>query len=176
MEKPNRLRAHLLDAVPQLKKNPDRLLIFIESGSLTTTLAPGLSYEQSYSLTIVLTDFAGSPDAVFIPLLAWLRVNQSELLTNPTKYKDALKFEAEIIDQNKVDFSLTLPLTERTIVKPQPDGSLAVSYPDEPAYTSHLPETPVQVYAGTTLLAEWTSAAPVGVDIETPNPGRIHGR
>ena len=132
MNKPNSLRAHLLAAVPELKKNPDRLLVFIDNGTIRSTAAPGLSFEYSYTLNIILTDYAGHPDAVAIPLLAWLLVNQPELLTNLEKGKTAIAFEADVLDNSKVDLSLKLPLTERVIVKKQDDGSLQVSHPNEP--------------------------------------------
>ena len=132
MNKPNSLRDHLLAAVPELHKNPDRLLVFIDNGSIRSTAAPGLSFEYSYTLNVILTDYAGHPDAVAIPLLAWLLVNQPELLTNLEKGKTAIAFEADVLDNSKVDLSLKLPLTERVIVKKQEDGSLQVSHPDEP--------------------------------------------
>lgn len=116
----------------ELKHNPDRLLIFIDQGRIRSTAAPGLSFEYSYTLNLILTDFAGHPDAIAIPLLAWLLVNQSELLTNLEKGKDAIQFEVDVLDQNSVDMSITLPLTERVIVKRQEDGSLEITHPDEP--------------------------------------------
>ncbi len=132
MNKPSALRAHLLAAVPELHKNPDRLLVFIDNGTIRSTAAPGLSFEYSYTLNIILTDYAGHPDAVAIPLLAWLLANQPELLTNLEKGKTAIAFEADVLDNSKVDLSLKLPLTERVIVKKQDDGSLQVSHPNEP--------------------------------------------
>ncbi len=132
MNKPSALRAHLLAAVPELHKNPDRLLVFIDNGTIRSTAAPGLSFEYSYTLNVILTDYAGHPDAVAIPLLAWLLVNQPELLTNLEKGKTAIAFEADVLDNSKVDLSLKLPLTERVIVKKQEDGTLQVSHPDEP--------------------------------------------
>lgn len=132
MNKPNSLRDHLLAAVPELHKNPDRLLVFIDNGTIRSTAAPGLSFEYSYTLNVILTDYAGHPDAVAIPLLAWLLVNQPELLTNLEKSKTAIAFEADVLDNSKVDLSLKLPLTERVIVKKQDDGSLQVSHPNEP--------------------------------------------
>ena len=132
MNKPSALRAHLLAAVPELHKNPDRLLVFIDNGTIRSTAAPGLSFEYSYTLNVILTDYAGHPDAVAIPLLAWLLVNQPELLTNLEKGKTAIAFEADVLDNSKVDLSLKLPLTERVIVKKQDDGSLQVNHPNEP--------------------------------------------
>lgn len=133
MNKPNSLREHLLNAIQGLKKNPDRLLIFIDSGSVRC-LARGLSFEYSYTLQVLLTDFAGHPDSVFIPTLEWLRRHQPDLLTNLERGKDAIAFEADILDGGKVDMSIKLPITERVIVKRLSDGKLDISHPDEPDF------------------------------------------
>lgn len=132
MNKLNSLRTHLLANVPELKYNQERLLIFVDQGRIRATAAPGLSFEYSFTLNIILTDYTGSPDAVAVPLLAWVLVNQSELMTNLEKGKEAIQFEVDVIDENQVDMSLTLPLTERVIVKRLEDGTLQITHPEEP--------------------------------------------
>ncbi|WP_286976813.1 phage tail protein [Pseudomonas sp.] len=132
MNKLNSLRTHLLANVPELKYNQERLLIFVDQGRICATAAPGLSFEYSFTLNIILTDYTGSPDAVAVPLLAWVLVNQSELMTNLEKGKEAIQFEVDVIDENQVDMSLTLPLTERVIVKRLEDGTLQITHPEEP--------------------------------------------
>lgn len=171
MNKPESLRAHLLAAVPELRHNPDRLLVFIDKGRLRSTAAGGLSFEYGYTLNLLFTDYAGHPDAIAIPLLAWLLVNQSELLVNLEKGKEAIQFEADVLANDKVDLSITLPLTERVIVRKQADGTLQVTHAEEPRYTEQLESTHLQVFAGGELLAEWDTAAPTGVALETPHPG-----
>lgn len=174
MNKPTSLRAHLLAAVPELRHNPDRLLIVIDQGRLRATAAPGLSFEYSYTLNLVFTDYAGHPDAIAIPLLAWLLINQSELLANPQRNADAIQFEVDPLANDKVDLAITLPLTERVIVKKQPDGTLQVTHAEEPHYTEHLESTHLQVYADGELIAEWDTPAPTGIALETPHPGPTH--
>jgi len=157
MNKPESLRAHLTAAIPELKRNPDRLLVFVDNGSMRSTAAPGLSFEYSYTLNLILTDFAGHPDAVAIPLFAWVLVNQRELMENQERGKDAIKFEADILDNKKVDLSITLLLTERVIVKRQADGSLQVNHPAEPVVDDELflvPAMRLETPDGE-LLAEW---------------------
>ncbi|SEI83443.1 P2 phage tail completion protein R (GpR) [Azotobacter beijerinckii] len=171
MNKPESLRAHLLAAVPELRHNPDRLLVFIDKGRLRSTAAGGLSFEYGYTLNLLFTDYAGHPDAIAIPLLAWLLVNQSELLVNLEKGKEAIQFEADVLANDKVDLSITLPLTERVIVRKQADGTLQVTHAEEPPYTEQLESTHLQVFADGELLAEWDTAAPTGVALETPHPG-----
>lgn len=134
MNKPDSLRAHLLDNVPDLKQNPDRLLIFIDNGKIRCTAAATLSFEYGYQLQIILTDFAGHPDSVMLPLLGWVRVHQSELLANLDKSAEGIAFEADVVDQSKVDMSITLALTERVAVKQRDDGGFDLNHLPEPQY------------------------------------------
>ncbi|NNA66212.1 phage tail protein [Pseudomonas gessardii] len=132
MNKPESLRAHLLATVAEFKHNPDRLLIFIDNGKVHCTAAQSLSFEYSFDLQIILTEFAGHPDSVMLPILGWLSVNQSDLLENLDKVKTGIQFEADILDKNKVDLSLTLPLTERVVVSTDDQGNTTVKHPNEP--------------------------------------------
>jgi hypothetical protein len=174
MNKPDSLRAHLLASVPELKHDPDRLLIFIDNGKVRCTAAGGLSFEYAYDLQIILTDFAGHPDSVMLPLLGWLQVNQSELMVNQDKSVAGIKFEADIIDSSKVDLSLTLPLTERVLVKKQDDGTYTVKHAAEPQYTPYeTTEGPIQVFANGVLVAEWEAPSPPeGMALASPHPQR----
>ncbi|OAE17632.1 phage tail protein [Pseudomonas brenneri] len=132
MNKPESLRAHLLATVAEFKHNPDRLLIFIDNGKIRCTSAESLSFEYSFDLQIILTEFAGHPDSVMLPLLGWLSVNQNELLDNLNKVKDGIAFEADILDKGAVDLSITLPLTEKVIVGKDDQGNTTVKHPNEP--------------------------------------------
>lgn len=170
MIKPTSLRNHLLAAVPGLSRNRDQLKIFVDGGSIRCTAAAGLSFEYSYTVELLLTDYPGSADAVAIPLLAWVRQHQSELLANQNKHAESIKFEVEILNNDLADMSIRLPLTERVIVKPQADGTLQVSHPAEPALTEALPAGPIQLIANGELIAEWNSGDPAGALLETPHP------
>ena len=162
MKKPDSLRAHILDAVKELQRDPERMLIFTDKGNIRCTGAKGLSFEYVYDLNFILTDYAGELDAVMIPLLDWVRINQSELLMNLEKSKDAFKFETVILNNGTVDLSLTLPLTERVIVKRQDNGTLDITFPQEPQYEEPLDPQPMQLIDSNTgeILAQWTSTAP----------------
>jgi len=156
-------------AVPELRHNPDRLLVFIDQGKVRCTAAKSLSFEYGYNLQIILTDFAGHPDAVMLPLLAWVRTNQSELLVNLDKSAEGIQFEVDILDKSKVDMSITLPLTERVIVKRQDNGTFSLTHAGEPQYTEAEAAGLFQVYAGGELLAEWQSPdGGDGMALETP--------
>ena len=132
MNKPDSLRSHLLSTIAELKHNPDRLLIFIDNGKVRCTAAASLSFEYSFDLQIILTDFAGHPDSVMLPLLGWLSVHQSELLENLNRSADGIQFEVDVLDNSKVDMSLTLPLTERVVVGKDDQGNTTICHPGEP--------------------------------------------
>lgn len=173
MNKPESLKRHLQAAIPELKHSPERLLVFIDQGRIRSTAAPGLSFEYSYTLNIILTDYAGHPDAVAVPLLAWLMVNQRELIESHERGKEGISFEADILDGSKVDLSITLPLTERVLVKQQ-DGKLDVAHLPEPQLDDFLPPMEWQLIADGEVLSEWQSAQGLGQDIAMPNSGRSH--
>jgi len=160
MKKPDSLRSHILAAVKELQRDPERMLIFTDKGNVRCTGVSGLSFEYVYDLNFILTEYAGDLDAVMIPLLDWVRVNQSELLINLDKNKEAFKFETVILNNDTVDLSLTFPVTERVIVKRQDDGKLNISFPDEPQYETALDSQQMQLIDNQTgeVLAEWTSA------------------
>lgn len=178
MNKPESLRAHLLAAIAELKHNPERLIIFIDNGKVRCTAAASLSFEYVYDLQIILTDYAGHPDAVMLPLLGWLRVNQSELLANLTKSAEGIKFEVDVLANDKVDMAITLPLTERVVVRRQENGTYDLSHPAEPQYTEQIAiEGNIDIYAAGVLLASFPPVPPVDVLIlDTPHPaGPTHG-
>lgn len=157
MKKPEQLRLYLLHAIAELKHNPDRLLIFVDDGKIRHTHAQGLSFEYHYTLTLVLTDYAGDLAGITIPLLDWLKVNQSELFANLEKTGEGLPFEAEILSNHTVDLVIKLPLTERVIVKKQGE-QLHVDYPPEPQYSQAENAQAVILYdKDGTVLAQWQS-------------------
>lgn len=173
MNKPNSLRDHLLAAVPDLRNNPDRLLMFIDNGKVRCTAATSLSFEYEFNLQIILTDFSGHQDSVMLPILGWLRVNQAELLVNLDKSANALKFEVDLLDLSKVDLSITLPLTERVVVKRSDDGTFAVSHPADRQYEPYENHGPIQMYADGELISEWQPpAAPDGMALSSTHPKR----
>jgi len=161
MYKPESLRAHLMAAVPGLPQNPDKLLIFADEGSMRCTAAVGLSFEWAYNLNLIFTDYAGDPDTIAVALFAWLRVHQLELLQNLERGKEAVRFEAELLNNDAVDLSVTIPLTERVIVKQGQGGELTIEHPPEPQLEQPYEAESWQLYGSNgELLAEWNTPAP----------------
>lgn len=161
MKKPNSLRDHLLSAIRELNRDPDRMLIFVDEGKIRCTMSSGLSFEYEYKLNLLLTDYAGELDAVMIPLFDWIRTNQPELMANLDKNKDSFKFEAVLQNNDAVDLELSIPLTERVIVKRLDDGTLDIKFPDEPQYTRAEAAQPYRLLDKQgNVMAEWVSAEP----------------
>lgn len=154
MIKPASLREHLKAALPELGRNPDKLLVFIDSGNVQSTFAAGLSFEYSYTLRLILTDFAGHPDAVVVPMLIWLREHQPELLANPAN-RDRIGFEADLLDHGKVDLDIRLPLTESVGVHPRAGGGYDVEHYPEPQLEAPLEAEHWQIFLKGELIAEW---------------------
>ncbi|MCE6855038.1 phage tail protein [Acinetobacter baumannii] len=175
MKKLNDLREHLLSAVIDLRRDPDRLLIFADQGALKCTLASGLSYEYEYQAQLILTDYAGDIDSIAIPLFDWIRVNQSELLANLDRVKQGIHFEAELLDNRKVDLAITIPLTERVIVKRSQNGIMHIETPPEPQVIKTEPGQEVTLIDNETgqRLATWMSAdIPDSYAVAMPLPKR----
>lgn len=158
MIKPDSLRAHLTAALPELKRDPDKLLVFVDRGSLVSTLAPGLSFEYRYTLNLILTDYAGHPDAVMVPLLVWLATHQPELLANPS-LREQIAFEADLLANDKVDLDIKLPLTERVGVHPRAGSGYDVEHYPEPQLEANLEAARWEVYIKDELVASWDAPA-----------------
>lgn len=133
MLKPASLRAAVEAALPDLRANPDRLLVFIDQGALRCTAAKSLSFEYSYTLQLVVTDYAQHADTIMVPVLAWVASHQPELLSNPDR-RDGIRFEADLINHTTMDLAVSIQLTERVVVSTHPDGTHT---------TQHLPEPPL---------------------------------
>lgn len=131
MKKLHDLRDHLLAAVPGLAANPERLLLFADDGTWASTNATNLSFQCSYTASLVLTDFAGEPVSVMLPVLQWVARHQNELLANPSN-RDKMTFEVEVLASDLVDLTIKLSLTERFVVTRDTDTALQVRNPAEP--------------------------------------------
>lgn len=160
MKKPDSLRAALTAALPELARDPDKLLVFLDKGSLHGTYVPGLSFECAYTLNIILVDFAGDPLVVWIALLMWVRTHQSELLDNADRRREGIAFEADILGNTACDLSIKLQLTENVIVHRSADGRLDITQIDEPQPEEALSAGHWKLYAHGELLAEWDVPSP----------------
>lgn len=112
MKKLHLLRTHLINAVPILARDPERLLTFVEEGSIEFRRGPNLTHEYQFTAQLVLTDFSADLDTLIVPLLQWLAEYQPD--ADPAQ---AISFEAEILSHKSVDVALRVKLTERVLAK-----------------------------------------------------------
>lgn len=166
MIKPAALRAHLTEALPELRRNPESLLVFVDSGSLIATAVPGLSFEYAYTLTLTVLEFSAHPDAIMVPLLSWIAHHQPDLLANPAR-RGQIAFDAEMLSNSAFDLVIKIPLTERVGVHPRTEGGYTAEHYPEPEAEPYLTATHWQLYLKDELIAEW-GAAPLPDEVPAP--------
>lgn len=132
MIKPASLRAAIAAAAPELKESPDKFLVFVDSGHVVAISTEKPSFEYRYTINLILMDFAGDTDQVFIALMVWVRANQSELFDNNDLRKTAISFEVDHLNGATCDISIKLPLTEAVLVNKDDSGAYQVQHPAEP--------------------------------------------
>ena len=122
MKKPESLRRHLETHIPELRSDPDRLHVRIESGAIATKPGSSLSFEWRYTLELLFTDVVNSPDTLIVPMLVWLQEHQPDLIADAERRYKTLSFEAEPIDHKSIDIVFKLELTEAVVVSKTPGG------------------------------------------------------
>ena len=158
MLKPGSLRAHITAAVPELARDPERLVVLARAGRVITTGTAALSFEFAYPLQVIVLDYAGHADAVLVPLLAWLKRQQPELMDNPDTRDKAIRFEVEYLTPQTIDLSIEVDLTERVLVRPREGtpGGLNVIHVPEPPHPGNIEQHEHwTLWLKDELLAEW---------------------
>ncbi len=153
MQKMKSLRSALTNAVPQLKTNPEMMRIFADEGNVDARLVASLSHEKIYTLTVIVCDFVGDPDLIFVSMAAWLRENQPDICTTDEGRKKGYRFQMGLNDGDSVDISISLQLTERTLVRDE-NGALHVSYAPEPPLPDSVTR-PTELYINGELVSKW---------------------
>lgn len=133
MEKIRSLRASIESAIPDLKRNPDRLVVFVNQGHVASTSITSPSFEYRYEAEVLLTDYADHVDKAVVACLLWARLNEPDVFARYHQGKDGLSFEAELIDEKKIDLVIRLPLTERVIVRELETGEVTIEHIGEPS-------------------------------------------
>ncbi|EPL3702362.1 phage tail protein [Morganella morganii] len=131
MNKLNSIKDTLCRKIPYLKDNPEKLYLFVDDGGIFATNEPSLSYEYIYSLNIILEAFPGDQNIVFAVVVEWVKQHQPDILANPDKRANGIRFEADILNSQTANISIDLKLTERIIVSVQ-DGAYRVEAVPEP--------------------------------------------
>lgn len=153
MHKLKSLRQALIDAIPQLNAHPERLQMSVGSGNIDARLAPSLSFEKRYALNAKVSGFAGDSEGFFVPVLAWLRENQPDMFTLDEGHKNGYTFAIVLNDDDTMDISISVQVTERILVSLE-QGALHATYSPEPP----LPEPvtrPKELYINGELVSKW---------------------
>ncbi|MDC9603924.1 phage tail protein [Xenorhabdus griffiniae] len=132
MIKPNLLREMIVSHDPFFIQNPDRLEVFVTKGNLIATGTHSASFLYQYQLEVLALDYPHPLDNLSIPILAWARLHQPDLLFNPERRKDGFRFEVDLLNNDTADILFTLPASERVIVNRE-NGRLAPTHLDEPS-------------------------------------------
>ena len=114
-----------------------------------------LSFEYSFKLNLIVTDYAGDADAIMVTLNAWLKGHQLDLMANEETRKHGIAFEVDLNNHETVDILIKLDLTERVAVKRDDKGRLDIQRLAEIQSTPAYDDAFWMLYAGDTLLAEW---------------------
>ena len=137
MIKPTSLRRALVAAIPSLEADPDKLVVFIDEGSIAATGTRSLSFEYRYTVNVLAMDFAGDSDTVFVALMEWARANQPDLVTNRDERGNGIAFEVDILNHATADLSIKLRLTESVAVSTGPDGKRVIKHVDDAQVDEH---------------------------------------
>ncbi|MBS0057094.1 phage tail protein [Yersinia sp. Marseille-Q3913] len=144
MLKPKLLRQALTDSLQLFQTNPERLKMFVDGGRIVSTLAPSLSFENQYTLTLFIEDFPDDVDYLFVPILAWLREHQPDIMATEEKRRTGFIHKVDVMSDVLSDIRIDLQLTERVIVK-ELDGALHVNHALEPTWPG-APTRPTAIY------------------------------
>ncbi len=131
MYKPASLRQALGAAIPALRIDPDKLLVFSDAGTVASTSTRSLSFEYRYQLNLILTDFAGEPDDIIVVLLAWAKTHQPDILDNVDRRANGITFEVDHLANDVCDLSIKMNLAEDVKVVTGTDGQHTITHPVE---------------------------------------------
>lgn len=129
MIKPASLRAAIVALQPDLARDPAKLLMWVDQGSIVSCSTPTLGFAYRYRLNVILIEFAGQPSVVILAVTNWLREHQPALLTPG---KDAFSIEVDLIDSKTVDLQLQIQLDENVLATRREDGGFHLQHLDEP--------------------------------------------
>ncbi|WP_237386162.1 phage tail protein [Xenorhabdus sp. Sc-CR9] len=137
MLKPNLLREMIVSHEPFFRQNPDRLEVFVTKGNLIATGTKSASFLYQYQLEVLALDYPNPLDNLSIPILAWARRHQPDLLFNADRRENGFRFEVDLLNTDTADILFTLPASERVIVSADA-GRLIPTHIDEPQQDSPL--------------------------------------
>ncbi|HAU5704130.1 TPA: phage tail protein [Citrobacter freundii] len=132
MLKPDLLRQMISQHVPWLRENPDNMAVYLRKGRMVSTGQRSASFEYRYTLEVLVMDYPDSVDTISVPILAWARLYQPDLLFNPDRQQNGITFEAEILSNSTMDILFQIQTDESVIVTSE-DGEIVTRHRADPA-------------------------------------------
>ncbi|ESZ86314.1 MAG: tail protein [Blastomonas sp. CACIA14H2] len=129
MIKPQSLRAALVALQPSLARDPDKLVMWVDQGTIHSNSTPELGFAYRYRLNVLLVDFADEPSIIMLAVTNWLRQNQPERVVPG---QAAFAIEVDMIDSNTVDLQLQIQLDENVLVTARENGGFDLQHLSEP--------------------------------------------
>jgi hypothetical protein len=123
MLKPDSLRKAIVAAIPDLRKKPDDLAIYVRKGQIVSRDGPALGFQYRYTVLVELMDFAGNPDALFVAILLWVRRYQPDLVQKMDD-RAGFRFDADRLSPTAVDIVVELDLDESVATAPRQGGGV----------------------------------------------------
>lgn len=125
MRKIDTLKDAIFACLPELKRDPDRIRIWIERGTAKSTQTDSRAMTSAFQLNVLIVEMASDMHVLFLAIFEWMRVNQPDLLT-PTG--EAISFDADILDNRTADVLLQLQLDQAVGAAPDGSGGYTIAY------------------------------------------------
>lgn len=125
MKKLAALRQHLLESV--LKIDAENLETFADAGSVESYEGDTQSFTLTYEANLILIKYTGDPIPLYLIILEWLKIH------NPTSLEGGLRFDVDILDEEKVDLGFQVELSEDWLVEEQAGGR-SITLAPEPVF------------------------------------------
>ncbi|MGT2513412.1 phage tail protein [Sphingomonas panni] len=135
MKKPESLRELLFATA--LVGQTEKLATFIDRGRVECRRGANLTFKYHYTLSLVMQGYAGSVDALMIPILAWIAEQQPDLLDRAPN--EPFTFESELLDADTADVSIDLDLSELVLVERTGKSEFKATHVPEPVLADAFP-------------------------------------
>lgn len=128
MRKIDTLRDAIFDALPELKRDPDRVRLWIERGTAKSTLTTGQGLVLTFQLNVLVTEMASDLTVLALAVFRWMRTNQPDLMVPG---HEGIAFDADILDKDTADVLLQLQLDQAVSATAREDGGFDLQYQGE---------------------------------------------
>ncbi|KQM88467.1 hypothetical protein ASE67_01530 [Sphingomonas sp. Leaf23] len=135
MQKPESLRQLLFATA--LGGQAEKLATFIDRGRVECRRGANLTFKYYYTLNLVVQGYAGSVDALMVPILAWVAEQQPDLLDRAPN--EPFVFESELLDADTADVSIELELSELVLVERTGKSEFKATHVPEPIIADAFP-------------------------------------